>query len=346
MERGVVDTIEVPTLSCVVVSTARRLLVSIAALSACVAIFECRSPTEITLHITSNACKHSTHQTEIIVGVPAKGIDVEPPRDVTTTCDPSTGEVGTFVVIPGASENPFEAVVIMGVDQLVSNCSPASMFHGCIVQRRILTFVDSTPIDVYVDLSLDCEGQGCDTTSTCQGGSCVRANVSVPCELNATCAPGADAQPPQDTGRPDSRADVAQIDARKDAPADAGSDRTVIQSDTGLNDGRGDAGSCAASATPSACLKCCEVASAPDYGSAVKIARSCFCSDAMFPTCGLVAECDICGDAGSGVLLNPTCVTCDLPQLGKCSADCMNETGGCHQFIKCAETCVAPASGG
>jgi FG-GAP-like repeat/FG-GAP repeat len=143
-------------------------------------------------------------QTSITLG--QEGSLPNAPITVTSDCNGST--IGSLVVLPSGSGNTFEVEVVTGVTIPVSQCTEGN--KGCIVERRILAFVDHTPLQLPIAMLADCEGVVCPASATCSNGTCVNAMTQCP---SGMCALG-------DGGVSDAAPDAT------DATMDAGGDVT------------------------------------------------------------------------------------------------------------------------
>jgi hypothetical protein len=163
-----------------------------AAIVAVMPALACEQPTEVTLVLTSDVpcATLSMNETSITLGS-AADIETKLPVTVTGSCDPGTGTIGTFVVIPGSSNDASFAVrVVSGVDTPVGNCA-APDYTGCIVERRELTFIPHTPLTLPIAMDLDCVNVSCLPNTTCYRGACVSSMVPDPaaCSGAAGCGP-------------------------------------------------------------------------------------------------------------------------------------------------------------
>jgi hypothetical protein len=158
----------------------------------------CLGPTEVTLVISTNEPCGSLTGTAITVGTAA---DLGNPSSqlqpvaVTNACDPTTGSIGTFVVVPnGNSTESFAIEVAAAVGGMATDCRK-TQYKNCIVARREIAFIPHTPLTLPIELTIDCLGVSCSTASgavleTCQPGKgCVPDTA--PCE-NGICSPRGD----------------------------------------------------------------------------------------------------------------------------------------------------------
>ena len=189
----------------------------------------CRTATEVTLDIRTNALCTDLTDVDIIVTSTAEraevlaGYNIDRARTSTTTttrCD--DGKIGTLVVTPDGDRA--SVVVVAGLGVSASDCLPPEYGPQCIVARRAFAFTDHHAATLPIELNLDCRGVPCNALSTCAHGQCVTADVD--CSGGDCTAPGTTpdsivdgAPPPVIDGSPPS-----PLDAGSDASSDAGSD--------------------------------------------------------------------------------------------------------------------------
>ena len=134
----------------------------------------CLGPTEVTVSIRTNApCTDPARWKGVALYVGAPGIDVESraPTLTTAACD-GDGNIGSIVIKPsGANDADLGIRVVAGLDKNPEDCRTAS-YAGCIVSRRSVKYVPHSSLNLVVDLTLDCEGRGCDLNHTCVSGIC------------------------------------------------------------------------------------------------------------------------------------------------------------------------------
>jgi hypothetical protein len=164
----------------------RRRLGPLLALVACVTLaaagaVSCLSPTQITLHVTTNApCKDATQWkgVSIYTGSPTD-VETKEPTLTTTACG-AGGLIGTLVLVPTGSDSDEIGIrVVAGLSRNPEDCA-ANLYDGCIVARRTLRYSPHNSLDVYVALTDDCVGVSCDTTHTCVDGTCVDSSSAAP----------------------------------------------------------------------------------------------------------------------------------------------------------------------
>ncbi len=201
-------------------------------------VASCASPTEMTLHITTNVpCSVVEEQgVSVAAGDPASIRDRFPAMQARRcAAGPAViNEVGHLVIVPSGAKDAEVAIrVVLGVDVPVESCTAASGYKGCIVSRFLLPFIERQNLNLEVRLAASCKGVLCDDLTTCASGVCVSARVDVQgCRGPEGCAPhgvgsgdaGTDGPfEPSDDGGGDARA--ASGDGGPDAPTtDSGVD--------------------------------------------------------------------------------------------------------------------------
>jgi hypothetical protein len=187
----------------------------------------CSDPTQITLLIASDECARNAGATvtSITVGDPPN-IEANQPSAVTTQCASDSGTIGSLVLVPsGADTAAVEIRVVLGVGAgtdpstcLAPGPSGAPAYGpGCIVARRIVTYVPHQNVIVPVEMLGACDttlGRACAADATCVDGACVPATIPDPTQCTNTTActltapdGGADAAP-SDGGARDSSIDT------------------------------------------------------------------------------------------------------------------------------------------
>jgi hypothetical protein len=220
------------------------------------AIGACRSPTQMTLDVTYGGQCADLKAVAFIVGTdPAASESRIATHELTTTttqCEPSNGtsHVGTLVVTPNDDSGRASVIVLTGVTKTTDKCTADDGYFGCIIARRIFSFVDHTSLAMEIPLDLDCVNVPCNAVSTCNKGACIDAHQD--CESSG-CHPAGqldDGGVPSVDAPSSSDAYVQQdgpvqppSDGAVDAPVDAPDDTT-----TGI-----DAASCVGCALPLSC---------------------------------------------------------------------------------------------
>lgn len=201
----------------------RAAAVGALALGAALAAGEgCRAPTQVTLVLESSTLSCPDLR-EVAVVVAADPDDAEGHARrgeltaLTTACE-SDRRVGTLVVTPGAGRGAI--VVVAGVNRRASECL-SDGYGGCVVARRLFSFVDHVPLTIPIALEVDCLDVPCGARSTCVGKACVSSET--PCDESGCRPPGT---------LPDGGREV--VDA--DAPADAGTTSDAAPGDASIVD--------------------------------------------------------------------------------------------------------------
>jgi hypothetical protein len=182
----------------------------------------CRGPTEISLVISTDVDCTDLRGTAVAIGT-VDGVEEKTPVTSSTLCDAS-GSIGTLVVVPSGGRSAEVGIrVVAGIGREAEACVPPT-YAGCIVARRSIRFVVSTPLRLPVALRIDCRDVPCDATHTCVNGVCVPSRIPDP----AACVSGCDESSlpsPDDAGAP---LDASMVDAADDGmspvrpPRDAG----------------------------------------------------------------------------------------------------------------------------
>ncbi len=168
---------------------------SFAAMTAAVA---CLDATQVTLVLsTDEACSNVTG-TSITVGT-ASDIETKLPLTVTNACEPTTGSIGTFVLVPDATgaADAFAVKIVTAVSpQQLVNCTAANNYTGCIVARREMAFVPHTSLTLPIEMTTACIDVNCSTATGNQLQTCTADGTCGPAMVdrcpNATCGLAAD----------------------------------------------------------------------------------------------------------------------------------------------------------
>src|ERR1051325_1437696 len=140
----------------------KRVVIGCGLVVMAIAPFACRTPTELTIDVsTTTDCKHLTSVDIVVSGnalESARRADSAFPTTETTECSPTArgGHVGTLVVTPGDGDNG-AVVVIAGLDGKKANeCKVDAT--SCIFARPIFAFVShhALTLPVPLDPSFGC----------------------------------------------------------------------------------------------------------------------------------------------------------------------------------------------
>ncbi|TKC90572.1 hypothetical protein E8A74_50830, partial [Polyangium fumosum] len=159
----------------------------------------CLEPTQITLEIVTDLDCSRIDSTAIVVSNEAQSADkIRDPGAVAGECN--GGRIGAIVLLPKDAKNEAIAIkVVTGVGLTAESClndpeqTPAPGL-GCIVARRRLRFIPSTPLELPVKMRGECIGEICDPESTCIAkGLCVDSLVNEQAckgeDTDETCQP-------------------------------------------------------------------------------------------------------------------------------------------------------------
>lgn len=192
----------------------------------------CRTPTQITLTVTTTTplvCKSIRGLVISVAATPQAAEDgvvspvaLVPERD----CDEATNGFGTLVLTPGEMSTA-AVVVVAGLRNAVSTCTRANGYAGCIVVRRSVSFIEHTKVTLPIEAEAACADVPCDVVTTCRAGTCVSSSYH--CDDGDICQAddprvlsdgGFDPDATHaDGARPD--APPASVDATSDAMGDA-----------------------------------------------------------------------------------------------------------------------------
>ncbi len=168
---------------------------ALAALSvfAAVGVGACLTPTQVTLHLTTNAhCAGATvegdkfEEADVVAGRKVDAsLSTQGHVDRCPESDRDLNELGTLVLQPLVDEEQVEVVIVAAVQPLVGQtldkgqCLSRELSHTmvegdpCIVARRRVGFVSHVKLDLEVELDTRCTGRVCEQGSTCYAGACV-----------------------------------------------------------------------------------------------------------------------------------------------------------------------------
>jgi len=134
----------------------------------------CLEATSIVLEISTSVDCSVVQANGVAIAVGMPGDDSTSSSAETVQC--SSGSVGTIVLVPSGADNQVGVRVMLGLSGSTNNCKSPN-FDGCIVARRIVSYVAHTTITVPVELDPSCANQPCSPVETCVSGSCVPAGV-------------------------------------------------------------------------------------------------------------------------------------------------------------------------
>ncbi len=206
-----------------------------------VAAQACLAPTQLTLVVDTDVPCPELKGVAITVSDRPEGAETKGFVTAETSDCQAGGRVGTLVVTPSDSGRA-AIVVVAGVTRPARECSSANGYEGCIVARRLVSFVDHTALVVPVRLEVDCLDVPCNAISTCSKGRCVSSETicdDTDCSKVGVAQDGGEALvdaptsndatvPPDATGPADAAEDVTSPnDAAPDAPVSCAYDPRV-----------------------------------------------------------------------------------------------------------------------
>jgi hypothetical protein len=173
----------------------------------------CLQPTQVTLAVRSNVpCEDPLGDEFNDLAIYAeRKLDtakLEFPVAASSACDAASAasDLGTLVLVPGTDDLAVEIAVVAGIARngSVDSSAVTSMTaeecagklgdrdefskYPCILARRRLDFIESTPLTLTIELSSDCIGRYCDEGTTCFRGACVDSQVL--CDGEGCTEPG------------------------------------------------------------------------------------------------------------------------------------------------------------
>ncbi len=154
---------------------------ALVALALAAMVTSCRSPTSVTLVLSSDVACDDHPTTSVTVSRTAS--ETLAPSLVTRVCNPD-GHIGTLVVVPASDrDEDLRVRVVTRVGE--ATCEAPGYGTGCIVSRRQLRFLAHEELTVPIAQQVDCAGVACGATTTCRQGQCVEAQVDQDrCEAN------------------------------------------------------------------------------------------------------------------------------------------------------------------
>lgn len=152
-----------------------------AVLCLAVAALGCRTPTQVTLELSTDVPCSTVRTTTLTVG-DFQALDEKDPTAVTDDCDDGEAlhRIGSLVVVPSdAKDAEFGVKVVLGIDTRADQCA-APDYEGCIVARRKMRFLPQTELLLPITLRGTCKDARCGADQTCVFTQCVPAAVPRP----------------------------------------------------------------------------------------------------------------------------------------------------------------------
>jgi hypothetical protein len=157
----------------------------------------CLEPTQVTLRLDTDArCTGQAGEGDVIGsiaifnGVDLTSDDLASPTTVTSDCSEGNGTntIGSLVIVPGTSSSQLEVTVVatvtrpdgttLSLDECLERVGSNTLTgQPCIVAKRRLSFIESTPLELPVTLATECIGVQCAEDETCKDSRCVPAEV-------------------------------------------------------------------------------------------------------------------------------------------------------------------------
>lgn len=325
------------------------------------ALAGCRTPTSITLSITTDVRCADLKGISITAGN-SGSFETASPVTTTTNCtaiSPTVSRIGTLVVVPSGGNDELAIRVVAGIDRPVEECTAASEYKGCVVARRVIRFQAHVELTLPIELHLNCKSVACDATSTCVAAGCKSATVKDPGCVGDGCFVPVD----------DASTDTS-IDANVDANPDVAPDTTVL----------GDAGDVGSETCPSGTKSCggkcvsindpnygcgaatCDKSGCPASGTLVCSGGACvvgscgsgtkLCASSCVPTdatngCADPARCTACASGESCTGAPTRCACVPEARATTCAkVACGVTTNNCGTSVDCGNTCTPPKSCG
>lgn len=202
----------------------KRLAVGAFAVAAGLAsLGSCKTATQATLEITTDLRCSALSQTRLFV-TSANDEASTTPTTETSSCETTSsgGRIGTLSVVPQGGDGRAFVRVVAGVDRPASECA-APAYTGCIVARRLVTYVKSADVKVPIPLLSICKNVPCDEATTCnRAGRCVAAAVRLGCEDASGCRLDGDGD------EADASADARDLDGSSTGDGGTSADGGVV----------------------------------------------------------------------------------------------------------------------
>ena len=123
----------------------------------------CRTPTSITLSITTDVHCSDLKGISISTGNRATFETASPVTSTTqcTTLDGKTSRIGTLVVVPsGGNDDEVAIRIVAGLDRPVEECTASDRYRGCVVARRFIRFQSHVELQLNARFEMFTLGKG------------------------------------------------------------------------------------------------------------------------------------------------------------------------------------------
>jgi hypothetical protein len=189
--------------------------------------------TEVVVSINYEGVK--CNNTAAVAAGPVGELGERPASATSTLCDEESGSLGRVVITPKGNESAeFAVEVRVRPDQGdPATCLASSNYDGCIVARRLVSFIPGRSVTMRIDLRDPCVNTPCDQETTCiaQGldKACATAQLDLSecgdtCDETAVIAQSEDGFKPCKAGydvAPNDPKKCVDVDECDDAPCDA-----------------------------------------------------------------------------------------------------------------------------
>jgi hypothetical protein len=138
---------------------------------------DCKQTTELIVRVRATSCQ-DVLSTTITVGT-LESVEKRLPSASRSGCDPTTGEVGSLVLVPSAGDDDEVHVrVVTGVGVSAESCV-APAFAGCVVEKRTLRYEAGRSVIVEIPIDPRCRDVRCAPGEQCIAGRCASEDGGV-----------------------------------------------------------------------------------------------------------------------------------------------------------------------
>jgi hypothetical protein len=247
-----------------------RLAARIAAAGLLVAVLTggCRGATEVTIDLRTLTpdlrCSDLKRVSIVVAGDPDTaeshlGLGFLS-ADVTGTCE-ADDRVGTLVVTPGGSAGAVIVAAAVGPD---AHCTPDGKYAGCVVARRVFTFVEHAGLHLPITLERSCLDVPCTAQTSCRDHACVDSTTD--CSSGECSSPAEPVVGPNGNEVPPDAPSDAFVETGSDGPvdgpaSDASDASDVVDAPASDANPANEGNACPTSPTPTDCytmtMQCC-----------------------------------------------------------------------------------------
>lgn len=165
-------------------SSAHGRFLSLALLTLVSLVASCaKDPTEVLVTVYSDV---PCDAPAAVAAGPVGELGDRPASAVSTVCNPETGTRGALVLVPRDGDSGELAVEVrIRTDQgQPDDCVAANNYQGCIVSRRILSYIAGRTVKMRIDLRNPCRDTPCSQTTTCVAQGLSKACVTAVIDPN------------------------------------------------------------------------------------------------------------------------------------------------------------------